>query len=145
MVDHRNKEVEEQRRSALLHLHLHSTAALESVAGADDECEIVCSQLGIGGWGVGVGEASRGQDGAALDAGLQALLLEGQALQVWKVVAVGGALYRPSVHRKGGRGDRRTYMMVSFSTAPPTLPCVTVFSPTDASRSSRNQLALFLS
>jgi hypothetical protein len=81
----------------LLHLHLHRAAALEGVAGADDEGEVVGSQLGVGGWGVGVSEASGGEDGAALDAGLEALFLEGKALEVGEVVAVGGALFRWSV------------------------------------------------
>jgi hypothetical protein len=92
MIDHRDEEVEEQRRPALLHLHLHRAAPLEGVAGADDEGKVVCSQLRVGGWRVGVGEAGRRQDGAALDARLEALLLEGEALQVGEVVAVSGAL-----------------------------------------------------
>ena len=59
MIDHRDEEVEEQRRPALLHLHLHSPAALEGVAGADDESEVVGSQLGVGGGRVGVGVTGR--------------------------------------------------------------------------------------
>ena len=43
MVDHSHEEVEEERRATLLHLHLHRAASLESVAGADDEGEVVCS------------------------------------------------------------------------------------------------------
>jgi len=42
---------------------------------------------------VGVGEAGGGEDGAALDAGLEALLFEGEALEVGEGEAVGGALH----------------------------------------------------
>lgn len=41
---------------------------------------------------MGVGEAGGGEDGAALDAGLEALFLEGEALEVGEGEAVGGAL-----------------------------------------------------
>ena len=59
MVDHGDEEVEEQCGASVFHLHLHRSASLECVARADDESEVVCSQLGVGGWCVGVGEASR--------------------------------------------------------------------------------------
>lgn len=53
----------------------------------------MCSQLGVRSGRVGVGVASRGEDGAALHARLKALLLEGETLEVWQCVAVGGALH----------------------------------------------------
>ena len=76
MIHHRHEEVEEERRSACLHLHLHRAAALEGVAATDDESEVVCAELGVAGRCVGVGVAGGGEDGAALDARLEALLLE---------------------------------------------------------------------
>jgi hypothetical protein len=42
---------------------------------------------------VGVCVASGGEDGAGLYAGLEALFLESEGLQVWEGEAVGGALY----------------------------------------------------
>ena len=88
MVHHRDEKVEEEWRATCLHLHLHRTTPLESVTAPDDECEIVCSQLGVRGRRVGVGVASRGEDCAALDSRLQALLFECQALEFGEVVAV---------------------------------------------------------
>ena len=69
MVAQRNKEIKEKLRVAVEHLELHGPAALEGAAAADDEGEVVSPQLGVGVGSVGVGIASRGQDGAALDAG----------------------------------------------------------------------------
>lgn len=83
MIDHSDEEVEEQRCAATLHLHLHGTAALESVARADDESEVMGTQLRVGSWGAVVGETSRRQDRAALDARLETLFLESEALKVW--------------------------------------------------------------
>ena len=70
MIYHRNEKIEEERRAARLHLHLHCAAALEGVAAADDESKIMCSKLGVIVRGIGVGITSRCQDCAALDAGL---------------------------------------------------------------------------
>ena len=88
MIDHSNKQIKKQRRPARLHLHLHRPAPLESIAAADDESEVVCSQLRVRSGCVSVGVAGGGEDRAALDAGLQALLFERQALQFGEVVTV---------------------------------------------------------
>lgn len=92
MIHHRNEQIKEQRRAALLHLHLHRAAALERVAAADDEREVVRAELRVRSGCVGVGVAGGGEDGAALDAGLEALLFEREALEFGEAVAVGGAL-----------------------------------------------------
>ena len=70
MVAQGNKQVEEKLGVAVEHLELHGAAALEGAAAADDEGEVVGPELGVGVGSVGVGVASRGQDGAGLDAGL---------------------------------------------------------------------------
>ena len=57
MVTHGDKQVEEHL-SALLHLALHRTATLESVAAAYDESEIVSSKLRVAVGSMGVGPAS---------------------------------------------------------------------------------------
>lgn len=82
MIDHGDEQVEEQRRATHLHLMLQGAAALESVPAADDESEVMRTQLRVAGRGIGVGVAGGGEDGAALDAGLQTLLLEGETLEV---------------------------------------------------------------
>jgi len=85
MVHHGDEQIEEQGRAAGFHLHLHRAAALEGVAAADDEGEVVGAQLGVAGGSVGVGETGGGEDGAALDAGLQTLLFEREALEFGKM------------------------------------------------------------
>lgn len=68
MVAQGNKQIEKQLSATVKHLQLHRAAALEGIAAANDEREIVSTQLGVGIGGVGVGVASRGQDGTGLDA-----------------------------------------------------------------------------
>lgn len=70
MINQRNKKIKKQRCPSLLHLHLHRAATFERIATADDEREVVGTQLGVAGGRVGVGEAGGGEDGAALHAGL---------------------------------------------------------------------------
>ena len=88
MIDHSDEEIEEQRCPTRLHLQLHRAAALERVAAANDEGEIVRSHLRVACGCVGVGESSTREDGAALHAGLQALLLECETLELGEVVTV---------------------------------------------------------
>jgi len=74
MIAQRDEEVKEQLRASGHHLHLHGAAALEGAAAADDEREVVGSELRVGVWCVGVGVASGGEDCAALDAGFYYML-----------------------------------------------------------------------
>ena len=69
VVGQGDEQVKEELGAAVEHLLLHGSAALEGGAAADDEGEVVGPQLGVGLGGVGVGEAGRGQDDAAGDAG----------------------------------------------------------------------------
>lgn len=70
MVAQRDKEVKEQLRATMVHLQLHGAAALEGAAAADDQGKIVCSKLGVGVGGMGVGVPRGRQNGARLDARL---------------------------------------------------------------------------
>lgn len=70
MVAQGDEQVEEKLSATVEHLELHGAAALEGAATADDEGEIVRAQLGVGIRSVGVGVASRSQNGASLDARL---------------------------------------------------------------------------
>jgi hypothetical protein len=90
MVAHRDEEVEEQF-PALLHFCLHSAAAFECISAADDEGEIVSTELGVGVGSVAISKAGGGENGGNLDAGLKALLAEGKAFERVEAVAVGGA------------------------------------------------------
>ena len=47
MIAERDEEVEEELRVAVEHLELHGAAALERVAAADDESQIVGAQLRV--------------------------------------------------------------------------------------------------
>ena len=70
MVAQRNEQVEEKLRATGMHLDLHRAATLECPSAADDEGEVVRTELGVRVGGVGVGVAGRGEDGRALYAGL---------------------------------------------------------------------------
>ena len=89
MVAHSDEEIEEEFPT-LLHLDLHGAATLERVPAADDEGEVVCTELRIVVRRVGICKASGGKDGADLDAGLKALLAKGEALELVEAVAIGG-------------------------------------------------------
>ncbi len=86
VIAQRHEQVEEELRAAGHHLHLHCAAALEGAAAADDECEVVGSQLRVGIGCVGVGVASGCQDCAALDAGfccmLVSIVIHGSCFQI---------------------------------------------------------------
>lgn len=88
MIDHGNEQVEEEL-AAVLHLVLHCAAALKCVSGADDEREVVCTKLGVVVRSVGICVTGGGQDSRALDARLEALLLERKLLQFLESVLVG--------------------------------------------------------
>ena len=85
MVTHSNEEVEEQL-AALFHLLCHRCAALERVAAADDESEVVSSQLRIVLGSVSIRPTSRGQQRGHGDILLQALLAEGETFKVIKAI-----------------------------------------------------------
>lgn len=86
IIAHGNKEIKEQL-SALFHLHLHGAAPFEGRPTADDQGEVVRPQLRVGVRGVSVRVTGAGEDGAALDTGLQALFTESQAFERGEVVA----------------------------------------------------------
>ena len=92
VVDHRHEQVEKEWRATGLHFHLHRATTLEGAATAYDEGEVVCSQFRVAGGSVGIGKASRRQDSAAVDTGLETLLFQGDALQVGQLEEVGRAL-----------------------------------------------------
>lgn len=59
MVGEGDEEVKEELAASVEHLHLHGTATLEGRAAADDEGEVVCTQLGVIVRSVGVGVSGR--------------------------------------------------------------------------------------
>lgn len=69
VVGEGDEQIEEQLAASVEHFHLHGTAALEGVAAADDEGEVVSSQLGVIVRCVGICISGREQDGVALDTG----------------------------------------------------------------------------
>jgi hypothetical protein len=91
VVDHGNEKVKEEF-TAIFHFALHGAAALERLAGADDESKVVRTELRVVVGRVCVGVTGRGQDGGALDARLQSLLPESQLLQLVQTVLLGLAV-----------------------------------------------------
>lgn len=73
MITHRNKQIKKQL-SPLLHLHLHSPTPLKRRPTPDNQRKIVRSKLRLGIGRVSVGVARAGEDRAALDARVEALL-----------------------------------------------------------------------
>jgi hypothetical protein len=69
MVAQRHKEIKEELTASGVHLELHGPAPFECVSTADDESQVVSSELGVRVGRVGVGVASRREDRAALDSG----------------------------------------------------------------------------
>lgn len=92
MVTHGHKQVKEQF-PPLLHFHLHGSATLEGLPATDDECEVVSAQPRITVRCVLVGIARAAQDGADLDPALQALLAQGELLELFEAVAISSAIH----------------------------------------------------
>lgn len=90
MINHRDKKIKKQLPAAL-HLHLHRAAALERVAAPDDHRQVMRAQPRLGVGGVGVCEARAGEDRAALDAAVEALLAESETLEWLQGVFLRGA------------------------------------------------------
>lgn len=61
----------------MLHFHLHCAAAFEGGPATDDQGEVVRTEFGVSIRCVFVSVPSACQDGAALDAALEALLSKG--------------------------------------------------------------------
>jgi hypothetical protein len=85
MVTHGDEKVEEHL-AAFLHLHLHSPAAFECAAAADDEGEVVSSQLLLVIRSSGVGPASRSQNHGDGNTGAKTLFAEGQTLEFLQAI-----------------------------------------------------------
>ena len=92
VIAHRDKQVKEHLRAALLHLHLHRAAPLEGLAAANDECEVVGAEPRVAGRRVRICEACTAQDRRDIDAGLQALLPKSETLEFRQREALRGAV-----------------------------------------------------
>ena len=79
MITHRNKKIKKQLPT-LLHLHLHGPTALKRRPTPDNKREVMGPQLGLVIWGIGVGVSCACEDRAALDARVEALFSEREAL-----------------------------------------------------------------
>ena len=92
VIAHGDKQVEKQLAAPSLHLHLHGPAALEGLAGANDERKVVCAQLGVVIGCVGVGKPCATENDIDLNARLQALLAQSQTLQFIQTKFLRGAI-----------------------------------------------------
>lgn len=95
MITQSNKKIKKQQPPTL-HLHLHSPTPHERRPRPNNQRQIMRSQPRLCIWCVGVCKARTGQDRAAGYVCVQALFSEGEALEDWEVVLLGGAavLYR---------------------------------------------------
>jgi len=91
MVAHGHEQVEEEL-AALFHLGLHGSAPLECLATSDDQSEIMGAEPRVCVGCVVVGVLRRTKDGADVDAALQALLPERQALEFFEAESLGGTV-----------------------------------------------------
>jgi hypothetical protein len=80
MITHSDKQIKKQLPS-LFHLHLHGAAALKRRPTANDEGQIMRTQLRLGVGCIRVGISRTSQDRAALDAGVEALFAQGEPLK----------------------------------------------------------------
>jgi hypothetical protein len=92
VIAHGDKEIEKQLPPHL-HFHLHRPTALERLPAADDESEVMGAQPRVGVWRVLVREARTAEDGGDLDAALQALLAQGEPLELLEAIPVRGAVH----------------------------------------------------
>jgi hypothetical protein len=69
MITHGDEEIEEEL-AALFHLLRHSSTALEGVATADDERQVVAAEFGVVIWRVGICPSSRVEQRRHLYVGL---------------------------------------------------------------------------
>lgn len=92
MVTHGHEQVKEQFPPKF-HFHLHGSATLEGLPATDDEREVVSAQPRITVWCVLVGIARAAQDGADLDPALQALLAQGELLELFEAVAISSTVH----------------------------------------------------
>ena len=90
MITHSHEQIKKQL-PALFHLHLHSPTAFKRRPTSYNQRQVMSPQLGLGVGRAGVGVASAGEDGAALDAGVEALFAEGEAFEGREVVFFGCA------------------------------------------------------
>lgn len=89
MIAHSDEKVEEQFATSF-HFHLHGTASLEGRSAADDQGEIVCTELGVAVGRVGVSIACTRHDGATLNTRLKSLFPKSETLEFVKTIFLCG-------------------------------------------------------
>lgn len=91
MITKSHKQIKKQL-PPLLHLHLHSPTSLKRTPGPNNKREIMRPQLRLRIRGISVCISRTGEDSAARDAGVEALLAECESLERWEVVLLSGAV-----------------------------------------------------
>jgi len=92
VVAHSHEQIKEQF-ATILHFHLHRAAALERPPAADNESKVMSAEARVTVWCILVRVPSATEDGANLDSALQALLAQGEPLELLKAVP-----FRRAVH-----------------------------------------------
>jgi hypothetical protein len=91
MIAHSHKQIEEQF-APILHLHLHGSAPLESLATPDDQSKVMSAESRFCVWRVLIRIPSWSQDHVDLDAGLKTLFPKSKALQFLQAILLGSAV-----------------------------------------------------
>lgn len=92
MVAHGDEQVKE-KFTAPFHLRLHGSAPLECLATSDDQGEVMSAEPRVRVRRVVVGILRRAQNGGDVDSALEALLAQGQLLELLDAVPFGRAVY----------------------------------------------------
>ena len=91
MIRHCHEQIKEQLATGF-HLRLHCTAVFEGPSAADDQGEIMRAQFRIVIGRVRVGVTGRRENGVTLDARLEPLLAQSEALELGKPILFGCTL-----------------------------------------------------
>lgn len=92
MVAHGDEQIEKQFATAF-HFHLHGPAPLESLATSDDQGQVMSAEPRVRVRRVVVRIPGRPKDHVGLDPRLEALLAEGEPLQLVQAVLLRGTVY----------------------------------------------------
>ena len=91
VVRHSNEQIKEHA-STTLHLNLHSATALERVAAADNQSEVMCTESRISLRSIVIGESCTAENSSNLDTRLQSLLTQGKLLKLFEAELLGQAI-----------------------------------------------------
>lgn len=91
VIAHSHEQIEKQFATTL-HLHLHGSAPLESLATSNDQSQVMSAEPRFRVWGLVICIPGRSQDRLDLDAGSKSLLAKSKAFQILQAVRLGSTI-----------------------------------------------------